>query len=276
MGDAGTAGLGPGPSGTSAASADTIRQRTTLPGRVTIELHGVLESTNSLARARAEDGAAAWTVIQAQTQSAGRGRHARDWQSPPGNLYCSTILRPAGPIAAWPQLSFVTALAVAEMASGFAPKARLSVKWPNDVLADGGKVSGILLETVLNGDGAVVVGTGVNVATHPEGTRYGATSLRALTGADVLLDAVTAEYLNALARWYDIWSVEGFARIRAAWTGIAHGLDREVLVDVGAGRRSRGRFRGIDDEGRMVIETHDGAVEHVAAGTVSFEDGGGT
>ena len=244
------------------------------PARVQIETHPILESTNILAKSRAAEGAGAWTVIRADEQSAGRGRRDREWHSPPGNLYTSTILRPSRPVREWPQLSFVAAVSVAEMASVIAPRAEVRVKWPNDVLANGLKISGILLETTLAaGGGAVIVGVGVNIASHPEGTRYGATCLDELVASPVSIDTAGALYLEALARWYDIWSARGFGEIRTAWLKVAHGLGREVLVENSDPPDIRGRFTGIADDGRMVIETRDGATELVSAGSLSFREG---
>lgn len=243
-----------------------------VPDRLVIEAHAVVHSTNILAKSRAADGAAAWTVIQAREQSAGRGRRDRDWHSPPGNLYTSTILRPGRAVREWPQLSFVAALAVAEMTRLAAPKVDVGLKWPNDVLANGRKVSGILLETVLapGGGGVVIVGVGVNVASYPEGTRYGATCLDELISGAMSINSARALYLTALARWYDIWSARGFEEIRTAWLNRAYGLGREVLVENSGAPDIRGRFTGVSDDGRMVIETRGGAEELVSAGTLSF------
>jgi BirA family transcriptional regulator, biotin operon repressor / biotin---[acetyl-CoA-carboxylase] ligase len=246
------------------------------PTRVAIESHAVLESTNILAKARVAEGAAAWTVIQATEQSAGRGRLKRDWASPPGNLYTSAILRPNRPVRDWPQLSFVVALSVAETVARAAPGAEVRVKWPNDVLANGRKVSGILLETVLpTGGGAVVVGVGINIASYPEETRYGATCVDELIGGSMPLEGVRALYLSGLARWYDIWSARGFEEVRATWLEKAHGLGREVFVENGEALDIRGRFTGVADDGRMVIETTDGALELISTGTLSFLEGEG-
>lgn len=261
-------------------SRDPQDQGAGLPERVRLEVHDILDSTNRLARVRAEAGAADWTVIQALEQSAGRGRRSHDWRSPPGNLYTSTLLYPRPPMACWPHLSFVAALAVAEMTHAMAPDATVTVKWPNDVLANGRKISGILLETALakkpnaNTPGAVIVGVGINITSHPEQTRYGATSIAALTGEGTMMDTARAHYLNALARWYDIWSTEGFAAIRDAWTEIAHGLGQEVrITDDGVPDRA-GLYTSIDEEGRLMLQTPGGAIERVAAGSLSFVDAG--
>lgn len=246
-----------------------------LPERVRVEAHDLVDSTNALARGRAEAGAGEWTVIQAMEQSAGRGRRASDWRSPRGNLYTSTILRPSAPMSRWPQLSFVAALAVVEMARVLAPSALITVKWPNDVLANGLKLSGILLETTGAGQGAaVVVGVGINIASHPTQTRYGATSIGALSRPCPPLDVARAHYLNALTRGYDIWSAQGFSPIRDAWTEVAHGLGSDVLISDGDTPDRRGRLIGIDEEGRLMIETPDGGATVISAGSLSFVDTG--
>ena len=250
-----------------------------LPGRVTLETHAVLDSTNVTARERALAGARAWTVVQADEQRAGRGRRERQWTSPRGNLYTSTILRPqneqeSGPQSGpqtWAQLSFVAALAVAEAAAQTVPGADIQLKWPNDVLAGARKLSGILLETVLATDGGVViVGVGINVASYPEQTRYGATCLDVLAGRPITVEAARARYLMALTHWYDIWAAQGFSKIRAAWLERAFGLGREVEVDDGNDPPLQGRFTGLGEDGRMMLELPDGAVRLIAAGTVGF------
>ena len=126
-------------------------------------------STNDEAKARAAAGAPDGTVVWARQQRAGRGRRGRDWVSPPGNLYVSVILRPACEARHVAQLSFVAALAVLDLVDGPLP-GRARCKWPNDILVDGAKVAGILLESALEPGGRVdwvVLGIGVNLASHP-------------------------------------------------------------------------------------------------------------
>ena len=252
-------------------AAENRAGATTVPDRVSLEVHPVLDSTNTMARSRATDNADGWTVVQAIEQCSGRGRLARTWHSPPGNLYTSTILRPERPTRDWPQLSFVTAVAVADMACLIAPAAFITLKWPNDVLADGRKISGILLETMLGAtERAVIIGVGVNIASYPDGTRYGASSLNELTSSEWPIDIVRAHYLRALARWYDIWSAHGFEQIRAAWLQKAHGLGLEVSVTNDDAPEVRGRFTGIGEDGRMLIETGNDAVEFISSGSITF------
>ncbi len=130
-------------------------------------------STSDEALRLAREGAPHGTVVTAREQTAGRGRVGRAWASPPGNLYLSVLLRLDLPVARIAELSFVAALAVAETVDAFVA-GRASLKWPNDVLIDGAKVAGILIEQA---DGVAVIGIGVNVAHCPSGLAYPVTSL---------------------------------------------------------------------------------------------------
>jgi BirA family biotin operon repressor/biotin-[acetyl-CoA-carboxylase] ligase len=136
-----------------------------------LECHEVLDSTSSLVKQRAEDGAAEGLAIQALRQSAGRGRQGRGWDSPAGNLYLSVLLRPDVPLREAPQWSFVAAVALAETLNALLPEvATLKLKWPNDVLLQGAKAAGILVETGVATNNAldwICIGMGVNIATKP-------------------------------------------------------------------------------------------------------------
>ena len=164
-------------------------------------------------------GAPEGTWLRAERQTGGRGRQGRGWQSPPGNLYASTLVRLAPGDPAAPTLALVGAVALHEVAAAFAPGANFVVKWPNDLLAAGAKLAGILLER--EGD-AVVVGFGVNLAHFPTGLERPATSLAALAGAApdpaTFLDALA----SAFARWLGRWRSEGLAPIRRQWLAVAH------------------------------------------------------
>ena len=125
-------------------------------------------STNDAALRLAEGGASEGTFVWAREQTGGRGRRGRSWVSPPGNLYCSTVLRPECPASRAAELGFVAALAVADIVPA---ERRIRLKWPNDVLVDGGKIAGILLESSIGQDGLVehvVAGIGVNVGFAPQ------------------------------------------------------------------------------------------------------------
>ena len=125
-------------------------------------------STNDEAARLADAGAPEGTVVWAREQTGGRGRRGRAWASPVGNLYTSTILRPDCPAARAAELGFVSALAVADIVP---PGRAVRVKWPNDVLVDGGKIAGILLESAIAQTGAVqhvIAGIGINVGFAPQ------------------------------------------------------------------------------------------------------------
>lgn len=235
-------------------------------------------STSEDARALAGECAPHLTIVWAGEQTAGRGRHGRSWASPPGNLYLSILLRPDCPVADAPQLGFVVGAAMARAVRHVAG-APVELKWPNDLLLGGGKLSGILLESAARPDGAldwVIAGIGVNVDSKPDVP--GATSLRA-AGHDVAVASLLEAFLAGLVDLLDIWARDGFDPIRAAWSALALGQGTEVSVKLPAGER-RGTFAGIDATGNLVLES-DGATEHIAVGdvfplsTVSHSDGAG-
>ena len=232
-------------------------------------------STNDEARARAAAGAPEGTVVWALRQQAGRGRRGRSWVSPPGNLYLSVVLRPACPARHVAQLSFVAALAVVDLVDGPLP-GRARCKWPNDILVDGAKVAGILLESALGACGRVdwvVLGIGVNLASHPGiAGPVPSTSLAAAGGAPALApeDALPL-LLAALARRRQDWQAQGFGAVRRAWLARAHGLGGPVTVENG-GRRRAGVFAGLDADGALVLAQADGSRLSIAAGDVVFGD----
>ena len=227
-------------------------------------------STNDEAVARAEAGAPEGTVVRALRQEAGRGRRGRGWDSPPGNVYSSTILRPPVPPAEAAQLSFVTALAVADTAAPLiGADHRVAIKWPNDVLVDDAKISGILLESAVGEGGQighVVIGVGINVASAPPSTRYGATFLTAL-GSTASTDTVFTAYVGALARRYGEWRKGGFAATRVEWLRRAAWLDRVIEVSLGE-TVLRGRFADLDEHGALLLQTDGGGVRRITAGDI--------
>ncbi len=217
-----------------------------------VALNSVI-STNDEAARLADAGAAEGTVVWAREQTGGRGRRGRHWASPVGNLYSSTVLRPdcAAPRAT--ELGFVAALAVADIV----PAGRqVRVKWPNDVMVDGGKVAGILLESSIGQDGRVehvVAGIGVNVGFAPQvaGMRYPGAAL----GGSV--EAALERLTQALAQRLSEWRRHGFGRVRAAWLANAGPLG--VAVDVRLGEELvQGRFVGLDCEGALLLDTTSG------------------
>ena len=229
-----------------------------------------LGSTNDEAKRLAEAGTPAWTVVFARTQSAGRGRRGREWKSPPGNLYSSAIMRPAGTVVASAQLGFAAALAVGEaLALQLPPGCELRYKWPNDVLADGGKIAGILLESAAAPEGSVawlVAGIGINIASHPLDTPYPSTSLVALGAAAVTPEALLWDVVERLRLWADRWEREGFEPVRRAWLERALGLGGMLGVRLPQ-ESLTGRFVDLDCDGTLLLETETGP-RRIAAGEI--------
>lgn len=229
-----------------------------------------VDSTNeeAMRRARAGDPGGLW--IAAERQTAGRGRQGRVWNSPPGNLAASLLLvDPCDPAHA-PQLGFVAgvALAASIAASMQAAAMRPRLKWPNDLVADGGKLSGLLLEAAQMPDGrfACVIGFGVNVLAHPAGLPYAATSLCALGCATTAMD-VLDKLGTAMAEWLQRWQGgTNFEAVRTAWLSHAAGLGQHIRV-VSGPRVLEGVFRTLDASGQLIMDTKTGPVT-VAAGDV--------
>ena len=227
--------------------------------------HGELDSTNSEAQRLAESGETGPVWIIADRQTAGRGRRGRVWSTDTGNLATTLLLRPDAPPAIVGQLSFVAALAAAEMASNFVPGAAITVKWPNDLLADGKKLAGLLLEA---GPGWLAIGIGVNLASAPEGTEFPATSLAQLGIAAPSSEEALTVLAARFAHWYDAWMNEGFETIRAAWLARAGGLGAPIRARLPHETR-HGVFEGIDASGALLLNEQ-GNVRAIAAGEVFF------
>ncbi len=224
-----------------------------------LQTHDSLGSTNDEARQLADAGAPHGTVVTANRQTAGRGRQGRHWVSPTGNLYLSILLRLAQPPARFPELGFLAALAVADATDQFAP-ARATLKWPNDVLVDGAKLSGILLERA---DPALIIGIGLNVLHVPSGTPGPATSLAQLGATNTSVPSVRAALLDAVARRLAQWTENGFESIRAAWLARAHPPGTFLVVTTATGF-VRGRFAGLATNGALLLDTDNGQRQLIA------------
>jgi BirA family biotin operon repressor/biotin-[acetyl-CoA-carboxylase] ligase len=227
-------------------------------------------STNAtlLERARAGDLGPLWLL--ADVQVAGRGRNARHWVSPKGNLYVSLLLSDPSPPAHVAELSFVLSLALRDAvlaAAGLHDAPEFRLKWPNDLMAEGQKTAGLLLEGgQIAGASFVVAGFGVNIVSHPEGTTHRATHL-ALTGLaverDGLLGALSDAVVRRLAQWNRGMS---FANIRTDWLVRAYGLGEPMRVATLA-ESFDGVFEGIDPAGRLIAATASGR-KIISAGDV--------
>jgi BirA family biotin operon repressor/biotin-[acetyl-CoA-carboxylase] ligase len=252
-----------------------------------LDAHHTVGSTNALAieHARAGDPGKLWVV--ASRQDSGRGRRGRAWATPEGNLAATLLVVSGRDLQRAATLGFVAGLALTDALEAVMPPgvrvavapdgasgaggARFELKWPNDVLAGGAKLSGILLESTMVSDdrAAIAVGIGVNVAAYPEDVPYPATSLRALgAGCDAatLFLALADAWSETMRQWDE---GRGLERIRRRWLSRAAGLGGEVAVRAD-GRIVRGVFETIDEECRFIIREDGGGRIAIAAGDVHF------
>ncbi len=227
-------------------------------------------STNDDVKRAAEAGEPEGLVVRALRQTAGRGRQERPWETRPGNLACSLLLRPAQGAAIYGAYSFVAALSVHDAVSArlktatAQASAKIALKWPNDVLVNGKKISGILLEA---GPDWLVVGIGLNLEHHPESPAYPTTSLREEGAGPEPLNRVLDDLLERFNHWSAILSREGFAPIRAAWLDRA--LKVPMTVKLGA-ETLNGDFLDLDASGALRLRLENGAERAISAGDVYF------
>ena len=208
-----------------------------------------------------------YVVVRADTQTAGRGRWGRSWQSAAGNLFFSAAfefdIRDAG------KLAFICSLSLLQALKKIAPSADILLKWPNDVLLNGAKVSGILLE---KGEGNyIIAGIGVNVAVAPrvENAVYKITSL-----ADAAIKTTAPElmrlFMESFSQNLSLLQTDGFAVLRTEWLKYAKNLGKEIIVRQN-GKECRGIFTGIDEDAVLLMQTPAG-IKKILAGDVFFEE----
>jgi len=253
-----------------------------LPAGYRLSRHDEIDSTNEEAKRLAAAGSPGPVWIVAERQTAGRGRRGRSWTSPTGNLMCTLLLRPGcGPAEAG-QLSFVAGLALHEAATALLPEGvaqKAKLKWPNDLLLDGKKASGILLESESVGGTDVswlAVGIGLNLAHYPEDTPYPATSLLAESGQSVTVERALTSLAVSFDRWYAIWQQPGgFEAVRKAWLQRAQGVGEEITVRL-ADETLVGVFQDLSTEGALQLKLPTGEFREIAAGDVFFGRDGST
>jgi BirA family biotin operon repressor/biotin-[acetyl-CoA-carboxylase] ligase len=231
-------------------------------------------STNADAFHLAEAGAEEGTTVIADAQIGGKGRRGRVWSSPSGvNLYCSVVLRPAIMPHEAPQLTFLSAVAVAR-AIAQATALEPEIKWPNDVLISGRKVAGLLNEMSAETDRVnfVILGIGVNLnmtpAQFPAEVRTPATSLLLEQGLPVNRAQFAARMLGELDRLYTDFLHHGFGPVRDEWQQRCNANGREVVVSEAGVETVRGLFHGIDGDGALLLRFPDGTLERILSGDV--------
>ena len=243
-----------------------------LPDGYRLARYEELDSTNSEALRRAGEGEPHGLWVWARRQNSGRGRLGRRWDSLPGNLFASLLLRPRCKPQTATQLGFVGGLALYDAVkrlrvANTGPD--LALKWPNDLLCAEMKAGGILLESSNDkgGDLTVIMGIGLNLSTHPHDTDYPATDL-----ARHGIESNPRRALEQLARtcdtWLDVWNGgEGFQDVRHAWMkcSLAEMTPLEVKL---AGERLRGSYGGIDKDGALLLICGDGTKRRITTGDV--------
>lgn len=240
------------------------------PGRLIV--HDVVDSTQDEARRLLAAGETGPVWIMARVQTAGRGRAGRRWHSPPGNLHLSLLMHPGVEPRRWPELSLLAALAAHKALARLCVRAgrsdvreALRLKWPNDVLLNGRKLAGIVLESV---DDAVIIGFGVNLTHAPpdDAVRWPATALR-----DAAVTVTPEEAASALSdtfhRWHEVWRDFGFANTRQAWLKRAWGLGEQLFMRVGD-EPITGTFADIAEDGALILRLPGGATRRVLSGEV--------
>jgi BirA family biotin operon repressor/biotin-[acetyl-CoA-carboxylase] ligase len=235
-----------------------------------VERFDVLDSTSEEAKRRALAGDPGRAWIVADQQTAGRGRHGRGWRSPVGNFHGSALLIQPCAMADAPQLGFVAGLAaraaIEDLGAG-----GVALKWPNDLVVEGAKLAGILLEgwTFATAPFAVSIGIGVNLAFHPDGLAYPTTDVSTLAGRRVSV----REFLERLAVRFDerlaiFARGAGFGKIREQWLEAAAGLGLPMRATTAAGARE-GVFEGLDPRGRLLLRRQD-AIETIESADIAL------
>jgi BirA family biotin operon repressor/biotin-[acetyl-CoA-carboxylase] ligase len=255
---------------------ETIQARlcTRVMGQPAIHMLQQTDSTNLQAKILAGRGAAEGTVVVADTQSHGRGRRGRTWFSPPGrSIYTSLILRP--PIAPFqaPQITLMTAVAVAKSLNrkiGLDAK----IKWPNDILIRGKKIAGILTEISMEMDVVdfVVVGLGINVNSRreemPSEIQDIVTSIHIESGSNLSRSTLLCNLLEDFEVCYEQLKKEGFGPIMDQWRMMTDIIGQKVYVDV-LDTRHTGTVQAVDDDGVLILRDDQGNIHRIFSGDVT-------
>jgi BirA family biotin operon repressor/biotin-[acetyl-CoA-carboxylase] ligase len=258
------------------APLDVIKVQEQLAARrLGAKLHHFAEvgSTNTCARELAERGAAEGEVVIAETQTQGRGRLGRHWESPAlVNLYLSIILRPTLAPAHAPQITLMAAVALVETLAPLIAQAPM-IKWPNDILVNGKKLAGVLTEAACSADVIehVILGIGINVnyrvSSMPPEIRSRATSIAELTRGNVDRETVLVRLIQALDRCYGELEESGFDALRRLWEAHFGWRGQRVKVQH-LDQVFTGRARGIEQDGALVLEDDHGVLHSIYAGDV--------
>lgn len=237
-----------------------------------VEAYATLDSTNAEARRRAEAGDVRPVWITTLRQTAGRGRRGRAWETATGNLAATLLMTSDKPPAEAAQVSFVAALAAAELAETCLGAGAASLKWPNDLLVHGRKAAGILVESgALDGGGLwLAVGIGVNLSHAPQDAERPATAFAEHMAGPPPAPLDALEILaSAFERWRVTWETRGFAPVAEAWTRASHGLGQPCEARL-PNETLKGVAEGLDPDGALRLRLDDGRLTRITAGDVFF------
>jgi BirA family biotin operon repressor/biotin-[acetyl-CoA-carboxylase] ligase len=245
-------------------------------GRRGINYYSETDSTNIRARALAHKGAPEGTIVVAETQTQGRGRRGRTWFSPPGSgIYMSIVLRPRVQPHEAPLLTLVAAVSMTETLFEMVDLP-FKIKWPNDILIEGKKISGILTEMSLEMERVdyVIVGVGLNVNTEPDAMedeiREIASSLRILTGKVFSRIQILQVFLKRLEHYYDLFQDRQFETIRNRWKELSGVIGRQVKI-INPDGVCEGEAVDIDSDGFLVLRSPTGDFQRIVAGDVLYQ-----
>ena len=223
----------------------------------------VTDSTNDLARSVSADNPGSKMVFVAATQTAGRGRRGHQWSSLPGNLFFSLLLQ--YDICRCGELALLSSLTLSDVLKDLKPECDISLKWPNDVLLNKAKVSGILLEKGSADD--IIIGIGINVLTYPDLSGYPATSLRA-AGIEIAPADLLRRYLQKFDDNLLRLQKEGMPELKERWLRQAYKLNEKIGIHLEK-KDIYGIFKGLDDNGNLLLATENSETV-IAAGEVFF------
>jgi BirA family biotin operon repressor/biotin-[acetyl-CoA-carboxylase] ligase len=225
-----------------------------------LQIHDTLPSTSEFCRSRAMAGEKAGLAVLARMQTEGRGSRGRAWVGAPGNLFLSVLLRPHAPAREAGLWALLAGVAVADALPG-----PVTLKWPNDLLRQGAKLGGILIDSATDAEGRMdwlVIGIGVNLAHAPDIAGRDVADLRAAISPE----ACAADLLDRLTLWQDRRHAEGWSAIRTAWLARATKLGSRMSLKL-AEREIEGRFAGLAEDGSLMLET-DGGLHSFATGEI--------
>lgn len=223
-----------------------------------------VDSTNNIAKLRSKNFDGQNIIFSASSQTSGRGRMGRKWISENGNLFMSQLFYLNVAIS---DLVFITSLSIAESIKELTSRRDISIKWPNDVLVSGGKISGILIETGENN--TVIVGVGINLISSPQSKDilYPVANLQSL-GKEIKREVFLQTYLKYFNSNLKECMHKGFLGIRQRWLGYAARLNKRIEIRQ-TGKEFAGIFKGIDEQGFLLLE-HNQTIQKIAAGDVFF------